>query len=97
MPDIGIQEVTTKMLAAITDEYKANGKARMAQTLRSVWIDLFKEAQHAGKLNLVITRPLQQEKFLSGAAPDWTSKCGKRSLKLPPIWHPTFKIPCYWP
>jgi hypothetical protein len=26
MPDIGIQEVTTKMLAAITDEYKARGK-----------------------------------------------------------------------
>ncbi|SFF35283.1 Integrase [Phytobacter palmae] len=50
MPDIGIQEVTTKMLAAITDEYKANGKARMAQTLRSVWIDLFKEAQHAGEV-----------------------------------------------
>ncbi|MDP0907839.1 integrase, partial [Klebsiella pneumoniae] len=38
MPDVGIQEVTTKMLAAITDEYKAKGKARMAQTLRSVWI-----------------------------------------------------------
>jgi len=50
MPDIGIQEVTTKMLAAINDEYKANGKARMAQTLRSVWIDLFKEAQHAGEV-----------------------------------------------
>ena len=50
MPDIGIQDVTTKMLAAITDEYKARGKARMAQTLRSVWIDLFKEAQHAGEV-----------------------------------------------
>lgn len=50
MPDIGIQEVTTKMLAAITDEYKSRGKARMAQTLRSVWIDLFKEAQHAGEV-----------------------------------------------
>lgn len=50
MPDVGIQEVTTKMLAAITDEYKAKGKARMAQTLRSVWIDLFKEAQHAGEV-----------------------------------------------
>lgn len=50
MPDVGIQEVTTKMLAAITDEYKAKGKARMAQTLRSVWIDLFREAQHAGEV-----------------------------------------------
>lgn len=50
MPDTGMQDVTTKMLAAITDEYKANGKARMAQTLRSVWIDLFKEAQHAGEV-----------------------------------------------
>ncbi|MCS5969360.1 hypothetical protein LNP26_26130 [Klebsiella variicola subsp. variicola] len=38
------------MLAAITDEYKAKGKARMAQTLRSVWIDLFREAQHAGEV-----------------------------------------------
>ncbi|WP_434669174.1 phage integrase Arm DNA-binding domain-containing protein [Klebsiella sp. B345] len=50
MPDIGMQEVTTKMLAIITDEYKARGKARMAQTLRSVWIDLFREAQHAGEV-----------------------------------------------
>ena len=50
MPDVGIQEVTTKMLAALTDEYRSKGKARMAQTLRSVWVDLFREAQHAGEV-----------------------------------------------
>ncbi|VTO23254.1 phage integrase family site-specific recombinase [Klebsiella variicola] len=56
MPDVGIQEVTTKMLAAITDEYKAKGKARMAQTLRSVWIDLFRKHNMRAKLSQDTTR-----------------------------------------
>ncbi|WP_238839680.1 hypothetical protein, partial [Proteus mirabilis] len=28
--------------------YKSNGQHRMAQVIRSVLIDVFKEAQHAG-------------------------------------------------
>lgn len=35
----------------ILDEYKDNGKPRMAQLLRSVWIDMFKEAQHSGEVD----------------------------------------------
>ncbi|WP_375058365.1 phage integrase Arm DNA-binding domain-containing protein [Zobellella sp. DQSA1] len=45
-----LAQVDVKALAAIMDEYKEAGKKRMAQSLRSVWIDLFKEAQHAGEV-----------------------------------------------
>lgn len=45
-----LSDVDVKALAAIIDEYKEEGKKRMAQSLRSVWIDLFKEAQHAGEV-----------------------------------------------
>ncbi|MCE0495737.1 phage integrase Arm DNA-binding domain-containing protein [Vibrio salinus] len=47
----GIKELDTKTLATIIDEYKSEGKSRMSQVLRSVWIDLFKEAQHAGEVD----------------------------------------------
>ncbi|MDO6707961.1 phage integrase Arm DNA-binding domain-containing protein [Photobacterium sp. 1_MG-2023] len=47
---IGIKELNTKTLAAIIDEYKKNDKPRMAQTIRAIWIDVFKEAQHAGEV-----------------------------------------------
>lgn len=50
MPNIRLQDVDTKMLATIIDEYKAAGKVRMGQLLRAVWIDVFKEAQHAGEV-----------------------------------------------
>ncbi|GDX06679.1 phage integrase Arm DNA-binding domain-containing protein [Buttiauxella sp. A111] len=50
MPNLRLQDVDTKMLATIIDEYKAAGKVRMAQLLRAVWIDVFKEAQHAGEV-----------------------------------------------
>ncbi len=45
-----LSQIDVKPLAAILDEYKDAGKKRMAQSLRSVWIDLFKEAQHAGEV-----------------------------------------------
>lgn len=51
MPNLRLQDVDTKMLATIIDEYKAAGKPRMAQLLRGVWIDIFKEAQHAGEVS----------------------------------------------
>lgn len=50
MPNLRLQDVDTKMLATIIDEYKAAGKHRMGQLLRAVWIDIFKEAQHAGEV-----------------------------------------------
>lgn len=45
-----LSQLDVKPLAAILDEYKEQGKKRMAQNLRSVWIDIFKEAQHAGEV-----------------------------------------------
>lgn len=43
--DVGARE-----MAAILEEYKDQGKLRMAQLLRSVWCDIFKEAQYAGEV-----------------------------------------------
>ncbi len=40
--------VDARDIAEILDEYKSNGQHRMAQVIRSVLIDVFKEAQHAG-------------------------------------------------
>lgn len=37
-------------IAQILDEYIADGQPRMAQVIRSVLIDVFKEAQHAGEV-----------------------------------------------
>ncbi|OEE65899.1 integrase [Enterovibrio norvegicus FF-33] len=46
----GIKDIDTKSLAKIIDEYKAQGKMHMAARLRSTWIDMFKEALHAGEI-----------------------------------------------
>lgn len=43
-------EVGTRDIAEIIDELNQRGVARMAQTVRSVMIDCFKEAQHAGEV-----------------------------------------------
>ncbi|MFZ4218679.1 tyrosine-type recombinase/integrase [Enterobacter ludwigii] len=43
--DVGARE-----MAVILEEYKDQEKFRMAQLLRSVWCDLFKEAQYAGEV-----------------------------------------------
>ncbi|MFJ5346641.1 phage integrase Arm DNA-binding domain-containing protein [Pectobacterium parvum] len=45
-----LTEVGAKDIAEILDDYKANGQSRMAQVVRSVLIDVFKEAQHAGEV-----------------------------------------------
>ncbi|WP_224552937.1 phage integrase Arm DNA-binding domain-containing protein [Pectobacterium versatile] len=45
-----LMEVGAKDIAEILDDYKANGQSRMAQVVRSVLIDVFKEAQHAGEV-----------------------------------------------
>ena len=42
--------VDARDIAGILDEYKSNGQHRMAQVIRSVLIDVFKEAQHAGEV-----------------------------------------------
>lgn len=42
--------VDARDIASILDEYKSNGQHRMAQVIRSVLIDVFKEAQHAGEV-----------------------------------------------
>ncbi|MEX7686148.1 phage integrase Arm DNA-binding domain-containing protein [Proteus mirabilis] len=42
--------VDARDIAEILDEYKSNGQHRMAQVIRSVLIDVFKEAQHAGEV-----------------------------------------------
>ena len=45
-----LKEITALDIAEILDEYKSNGQHRMAQVIRSVLIDVFKEAQHAGEV-----------------------------------------------
>ncbi|MDC9597833.1 site-specific integrase [Xenorhabdus anantnagensis] len=42
--------VDARDIAGILDEYKTAGQPRMAQVIRSVLIDVFKEAQHAGEV-----------------------------------------------
>ncbi|EKO3894373.1 phage integrase Arm DNA-binding domain-containing protein [Vibrio metschnikovii] len=46
----GIKEITTKNIVDVIDEYKAQGKSAMAANLKSLWIDLYKEAQYAGEV-----------------------------------------------
>lgn len=45
-----LDEVSTRDIATIIDEYTARGVPRMAQLVRSVLIDVFREAQHAGEV-----------------------------------------------
>lgn len=45
-----ISAVNVRDVAQILDEYLAEGQTRMAQVIRSVLIDVFKEAQHAGEV-----------------------------------------------
>jgi integrase len=50
---VGMKTITmvdVRDIAQILDEYIADGQARMAQVIRSVLIDVFKEAQHAGEV-----------------------------------------------
>lgn len=46
----GIKEITTKDIVDVIDEYKAQGKSAMAANLKSLWVDLYKEAQYAGEV-----------------------------------------------
>ncbi|MBI6549902.1 phage integrase Arm DNA-binding domain-containing protein [Xenorhabdus lircayensis] len=45
-----IDDIQTKDIATLVDEYKERGQSRMAQIIRMVLIDVFKEAQHAGEV-----------------------------------------------
>ncbi|EOZ7938914.1 phage integrase Arm DNA-binding domain-containing protein [Cronobacter sakazakii] len=45
-----ISAVDVRDIAQILDEYIAAGQSRMAQVIRSVLIDIFKEAQHFGEV-----------------------------------------------
>ncbi len=45
-----ISSVDVRDIANILDEYISAGQPRMAQVIRSVLIDVFKEAQHAGEV-----------------------------------------------
>ncbi|MDE9483147.1 phage integrase Arm DNA-binding domain-containing protein [Xenorhabdus bovienii] len=45
-----IDNIQTKDIATLVDEYKERGQTRMAQIVRMVLIDVFKEAQHAGEV-----------------------------------------------
>jgi integrase len=51
LPNVSLRNIDTKSLAMIIEEYKSRGKNRMAQYLRANWIDMFKEAQHAGEVD----------------------------------------------
>ncbi|CNH14358.1 integrase [Yersinia intermedia] len=45
LPDVGARDI-----ASILEEYKDKGQKRMAQIVRMVLIDVYKEAQHAGEV-----------------------------------------------
>ncbi len=45
-----LADVNARDISSILDEYKTSGQQRMAQVVRSVLIDVFKEAQHAGEV-----------------------------------------------
>ncbi|ATM85532.1 MULTISPECIES: phage integrase Arm DNA-binding domain-containing protein [Yersinia] len=45
LPDIGARDI-----ASVIEEYKDKGQKRMAQVVRMVLIDTYKEAQHAGEV-----------------------------------------------
>lgn len=48
--DVPLSCADTKIFSTLIDEYKNRGKNRMGQSLRATWIDMFKEAQHAGEV-----------------------------------------------
>lgn len=82
---IGVKELDTKTLATILDEYKKARKFRMAQVLRSVWIDVFKEAQQAGEVS-------------SGYNPALATKSPKVKVQRARLaesdWQPIFESAC---
>ncbi|WP_421550899.1 phage integrase Arm DNA-binding domain-containing protein [Kluyvera intermedia] len=45
-----LKDISTLDIAEITDAIKADGHSRMAQVVRLVLVDVFKEAQHAGQV-----------------------------------------------
>ncbi|NUW70887.1 tyrosine-type recombinase/integrase [Vibrio coralliilyticus] len=47
----GVKDISTKDIVGVLDEYKAAGKSGMASTIKSIWIDIFKEAQYAGEVD----------------------------------------------
>jgi len=50
IPNTLLEKVGVREMAGILNEYIDQEKLRMAQLLRSVWVDLFKEAQYAGEV-----------------------------------------------
>ncbi|GLQ72882.1 phage integrase Arm DNA-binding domain-containing protein [Vibrio penaeicida] len=53
-----IDEVTTRVIVAILNEYRKANKTRMAQVIRGTWIDIYKEAQYAGEVEPGFNPPL---------------------------------------
>ncbi|MGC6386530.1 phage integrase Arm DNA-binding domain-containing protein [Ewingella sp. S1.OA.A_B6] len=45
-----LQSIGAKDIAAIIEQYKERGQRRMAQVVRMVLVDVYKEAQHAGEV-----------------------------------------------
>lgn len=45
-----IEDISVRDVAILLDDYKERGQNRMAQIVRMVLIDLYKEAQHAGEV-----------------------------------------------
>lgn len=55
-----LKDITALDIAEIIDAVKAEGHNRMAQVVRMVLIDVFKEAQHAGHVPRDLTQRRQQ-------------------------------------
>ena len=47
----GIKDISTKDIVDVIDAYKSEGKTAMAANLKSLWVDLYKEAQYAGEVD----------------------------------------------
>lgn len=67
-----LQAIGAKDIAAIIEQYKERGQRRMAQVVRMVLVDVYKEAQHAGEVEpgynpaLATRKPInkvQRERF----------------------------------
>jgi len=67
-----LQSIGAKDIAAIIEQYKERGQRRMAQVVRMVLVDVYKEAQHAGEVEpgynpaLATRKPInrvQRERF----------------------------------
>lgn len=91
-----LPEITVRDIADILGPYKDRGQFVMAQVVRRVIIDVFKEAQHAGEVPLAIIPhwPLSNlNQKCSGSGLAW--KSGRLYIKKPAQCSHTYRGRCF--